>query len=324
VALTGSVRRGWHTWIGVFLVLALGNSLVGIYQHMTDSFRPFIGGLASYKTGFAISPETNQLALVSYAVGFSSHPNGFASYLTACLILALAWPARGVRRLLKVFLLICLGAALFWTYAKASMVVLMLAIVLFVLERCVRSNNLFLLLLSGVLAASIGIAWLAAQLVPALLLNTLYWRVGLWNVAFEVMNRQPRILIFGNGMEVFATAAYYHQPHNLYIYLLLEYGVVGLLLGIATFLSVCWRGWKARQAGLMAREPLISALWIALLSYFVIGFVESSWIDIESRTIFLLVAACFVGLIREARAPGSVEVEGTPYVGTAIASPGYL
>jgi O-antigen ligase len=321
VTLTGTVRDGWRRWIGFFTALALCNALLGLYQHVTDSFRPFIGELAAYKTGFAVSPETNQLALVSYAVGFFSHPNGFAVYLFISLMLALGMLAQGGRRWLKIILVLCLGIVLFWTYAKASILVVALAVIVFALERIIKSGKMFLLLLAALLLLSVLSILVAVWFVPSTLLNTFYWRVGLWQTALEVVASHPSIILVGNGMDVFVTAAYYPQPHNLYIYLFLEYGLLGLLFGMIVCWSMWRHGWQARRAGLMAREPLLSALWIALLGYFAIGWVESSLIGIESRMIFLLAAACFVGLMREVRAAGAVEVESNPYVAAAIARP---
>jgi O-antigen ligase len=100
-------------------------------------------------------------------------------------------------------------------------------------------------------------------------------------------------------MDVFADQAFYNQPHNVYFYMLLQFGLVGFVW-ILALLGYAWqRGWQWRKAGLMQREPLLGALWITLLGYFLIGMVESNLMGIESRMIFLWVLAFFLGLGRE-------------------------
>ena len=124
-------------------------------------------------------------------------------------------------------------------------------------------------------------------------------------------------------MDDFAQQAYYAQPHNVYIFLILQYGVVGLVWA-ALVIRIIWRrGWRLHRDGLMARESLLAALWVALLGSFAVGLVESNLLEIEGRMIFFLVVACFCGLAREVRAetyPFGAR-GGQEHAGAAIAHP---
>ncbi|MDQ4076228.1 MAG: hypothetical protein M3220_08275 [Chloroflexota bacterium] len=107
------------------------------------------------------------------------------------------------------------------------------------------------------------------------------------------------LLLIGNGMDTFAEMAFYGQPHNLYIYLLLQYGEAGLVMAALLFASVWGLGWQSRTDPRLADEPLLDGLWVALLSYFVIGLVESNLLSVEPRMLFFLTASCYIGLMRE-------------------------
>src|SRR5262245_32611840 len=227
ITLTSTIRRGWRRWLALFLIIVVCQALLGVYQHFTDSARPFVSMSAAYKSGFAISPETNRLALVSFAVGLFTHPNGYAVYLFIGLMIALGWPVPKRHSWLTLLLIAPIALALFWSYAKASLLVMMFAIIWFVLQRKLRANQMLLIITGVVLLISAVGLLVIVQLIPPVFLDTLYWRVGLWQVAFQLIRDQPWILFFGNGMEAFARQAYYDQPHNVYIFLLLEYGILG-------------------------------------------------------------------------------------------------
>jgi REP element-mobilizing transposase RayT len=129
--------------------------------------------------------------------------------------------------------------------------------------------------------------------------QTLVWRFDLWTYTDDVITQHPETLFFGNGLAWFARLAFYGQPHNTYLYLLMEYGVFGLLLKLLLFGYLLWNGARLHRRGLMHREPMLRGLWFALFFYFLIGMVESTFLSIEYRTQFLLFAVPYVGLQRE-------------------------
>ena len=281
VVLVTMIRQGWRHWITIFLLLVWLNAFVGIYQHLTDSFRPFVTATAAYKTGFTISPEdASRLDLVSFAVGFFTHPNGFAMYLFAGLMLSLGQLAKSRKWWIGLGLLLPIALALFWTYAKASLLVMGGAVVVFWLHHWVKSGTIFLIILSLGLITGVIALWLAIPYIPPALLQTFWWRVGLWQIALRLVSEDPAILLRGNGLGLFPQQAYYGQPHNLYLYLLLEYGLPGLLWSLLLGWHLMRRGWRARRMGLLGREPMLAALWIFLLGYFAIGLVESNFSQI--------------------------------------------
>ena len=310
VALISSIRHHWRKWLALFILLATINASVGIYQHLAEAAGPFATELAAYKTSFLLSPEQSRLAIASPAIGFFSHPNGFAMYLFLALLIVLGWTMKGWGRWTRLFLVLLLSAALFWTYAKASLLVMPFSIAGYWFIRRIKSWGQFLVVSAGLVFSAGMIAWFISQRVPLPYLATFWWRVNLWQTALEVIRDSPGILLVGNGMEAFATQAIYPQPHSLYLYLLLAYGLpgIGLVLGMVWYLL--GRGRAAHQCRLFHQEPVLSGLWIGLIGYFVIGLVESNLMGIESRMIFSMMAACFIGLRREVRTESEAVIMG--------------
>lgn len=326
IALVSTVRTGWRRWCAALLAGVVVQSLLGAYQHLTDSARPFVNELSAYKTGFLISPETSQLAFVSFAAGLFNHPNAFAIYLFGGLTLLISWPAAGWRRLVKYALVAFVATCLYWTFAKASLIMVVFALGWYMLQRWVRSGAAL------VVASGLGLVVVAAallvvySLVPDMLLNTMRWRIGLWELGLRLAIERQEILLFGNGMQLFGQQAYYGQPHNLYVYMLLEYGVLGLLWVLAVIWVISLKGWAVRQRGGFALEPRLAGLWVFLIGFFAVGMVESNLLGVESRMVFLIFYACFYGLVREVwPALEQPEQRGVAvYVGAPATHPGSL
>jgi hypothetical protein len=322
VTILSTVRRGWGKLIALFVVLVWLYSLLGIYQHLTDGFRPFISETAGYKTSFSVSEDNpEQLSSASFAAGFFSHPNSFAMYLYLGLMMGLGWVARGKKWYWKAVLLTPIVLSIVWSYAKASVLVMGFTVVFFILLLLVKSNRVLLAALTtGLFAAAVGI-WQIVKYVPPALLATFWWRVGLWNTALSLMGGNNFILLLGNGLDSFANNAYYGQPHNLFLYLVLQYGFLGLIWALALGWYLLGLGWRLRSSGTMRSVPEVAALWIALIGYFAIGFVESNMMGIENRMIFFTISACFVGLAREVAGKIPIKIEKDFHVQETIAGP---
>ncbi len=324
LALLGAVRQDWERLIRLFCLGAVVNSLVGLYQHFTDSFRPFATELSSYKLGFAPSPESSQFQFVSYTVGFFQHPNNFALYLLVALLLSIGLLAQGPRRWLRGLTVALIGAALLWTYAKTSVLLGGALIGLLVLHWLFRSQRRFGC--AVVLATVSGLAVLV-QVVPLVSSNalaTFLWRVNLWQTALRLVEQQPSMLLLGQGLPRFGIIAAYPQPHNVYIYLLLQYGLVGPVLFLASGIWLLWSGWQARARGWIAQSALLATVWLGGLSFFLVGLVESDIFGIEDRMLFLVMMSFFYGLWRDvwSRQPQPASERGAQY-GQPAASPVY-
>lgn len=314
------VRRGWRRLIVVFLVILWLNALFGIFQHFTDGYRPFAAAGAVYKQGFVVDPELAALEFVSYGTAFFEHPNGFGHYVILGIIIVLAWWLPQWYRVtrwewwLGVFFLLPTSLALYWSYAKGSILVLAALAGLLVLHYLVRSTRWLLGLAgSGALLGALALIVIFPY-IPAPYLETFWWRVELWEIALRFLESTPMIWLFGNGIDPFGMVAFYGQPHNLYLFLLLEYGLFGLLLLLGVGAVLLYQGVRAHQQGLMYREPLLMGVWLAIFSFYLLGMLETPLQALGGRMLFLLLLTFFVGLRRELRAapPAPYPAPATP------------
>ena len=203
------------------------------------------------------------------------------------------------RSLLIVAVVLPMALALVWTYSKASLLVTAGAVIFFWLMRRIESDKVLVTIMIVALLAVGWTFWNLLPYLPATLLGTLWWRVGLWGEAILTIRGDPNILLVGNGLERFGQLAYYGQPHNVYIYLLLQYGLVGVVWVFAVAAYIWRKGMSLRREGVMKDQALLAGTWVGLLGYFVIGLVESNLMSVESRLTFMTVAACFAGLASE-------------------------
>jgi hypothetical protein len=303
ITLISTVGYGWRKWVIIFFALAIISSLIGVYQHVTDSFRPVVAESAFAKRVIWQGSEADGLEFASFANGFFAHPNEFAIYLFISLMMGIGWVIdKGQHYMWRLPLLIPIIMALYWTYAKASIVVMIISIGLFLIHLLTKPNNQYRLAITFGTFLAVGCLWGTIDYLPAGWVSTFEWRAGLWQIVLSLTNAYPLQFLLGNGMEIFRLHAYYPQPHNVYFYIFLQYGLFGLIW-LLFFVRYIWKwGWAIRQTSMLHAQPILAALWIALLGYFLIGLVESTMLSIELRTIFFWVAACFIGLHREIQA----------------------
>lgn len=300
VVLVSTIRRGWRKWALFFVLVGVISAVVGIYQHITDSFRPFASAGTIYKHGYFLT-DGSSLPQPSIAIALFEHPNSLAMYLIIALLITLGWLEERGNRLAKVTSVVFLAGALLWTYAKAQVLTMAIIFLLFWLSRRIGSVRLYVACVAGVFGLT-GVAFRLAMRQFPVAFGTFWWRVDLWQTALETIGYRPLTLLVGNGDTVFAANAIWPQPHSLYLNFVLKYGLPGLGLLLALGFILAKYGFLAYRGGWLRQYPVLRAVWIALLAFFITGFVESALIGIETRMIFLSVVACFIGLRREVRA----------------------
>ncbi len=301
------VRRGWRKWTGVFLVAVVIQAILGIYQHATDSSRPFIDIAMVSKMGYGQQEGDVLSPLVSFAVGLFAHPNGYAMYLLAGLMIAIGLVGSRKRRVLSTCVSVPVAIALYWSYGRSAVGIAVVAVFWFAWYQHSVTRRMTTVLLIGAVAGAFLFGWGNLVATISATLGNLYWRVGLWKTAVDVINSNPAILLLGNGMEEFGRQAYYGQPHNVYVYFLLQYGAVGLALLLGVVANLWRRGMRALKDGLARREPLLVGVWLALLGFFGVGLGESNLMGIENRQNLLMIVVLFIGLEREVREEGERE-----------------
>jgi hypothetical protein len=295
IILLSVVKHGWRKWSLAMIPIALLHSVIGIYQHITDSFRPFASLPSIYKLDFLGTTRP------SFTVGLFEHPNSLAVFLIIAIMVSLGWliEQNGIKRkFIPSAVILLLSAILFWTYAKAEILALAFMLFLFFIIPYIRTSKIFIALSLIILMALLTAVWFAINQWP-IEFQSIWWRIDLWKSVFQTVSTHPDILLWGNGDIAFAANAIWPQPHSVFFDTLLNYGLIGLLLLLLLIILIIGYGILSYERGDLKRNPILRALWISLLGFFITGFVESSLIGIETRMIFLMLVACFIGLRRD-------------------------
>lgn len=293
--LLSTVKRGWKNWTLIMVPVVVINACLGIFQVVTDSSRPFASAESLYKL------DLFSRAIPSFAVGFFEHPNSLAVYLIVAIMVSIGWfedsdTLRG--KLLPVVIVILLTLTLYWTYAKAEIYTIALMIFFYFAIPFIKSSRTLISISFAAVFLTLGAGWLAMNRWPVEF-NTIWWRVSLWESTVQTISENPGILIWGNGEIAFASKAIWSQPHNILFDIILKYGLVGLLLLSLLLIVVIIQGTESFNRGDFKRFGILRASWVSIYGFLITGLVESSLIGIETRMLFLLLIACFIGLSRE-------------------------
>jgi O-antigen ligase len=107
-------------------------------------------------------------------------------------------------------------------------------------------------------------------------LETFVWRLDIWNDAWIMLRENSWLLVTGDGTALLASSysrVGYPNPHNMFIYFLIEYGIVGSGL-FFTFLFLRMRRLRASLQHSVETRPEAQALFWGLLLFLAMGLVD--------------------------------------------------
>ncbi len=279
-----------------FVLVVLLLSVVGIYQYLTDSFRPFI------HAGTVFKPDLTGANPGSFAVAFFSAPNGFALFLAAGILICLGWlRTHGLRFGAFRYLVLLLPLlALYLTFSRTSLLVVAVLFIGILLHTVTKSTRTFgQLLVTGVLGGVLLFVT-ALEILPHDPLRTFWWRIALWEIAGITLENHPAIWVLGNGIDRFIPLSFYPQPHNQTVFMLLEYGLLGVFVLAGIVGWTIYSGLRARGSGYFATNPALLFVWFALCGQFLITLTETNWIGVTGRLLFVCMVAFYVAELEEA------------------------
>ncbi len=234
---------------------------------------------------------------VPVAVGFFTNANVFAGFIFWPFLISVGRLIRGPQRLLAGTLTLLLALSLYWSLARGVIAGAVLGMVFLFTFLKVRPRELAFGLVTLLAALSTGVILVIASTHPQSgFFLTLGLRRVLWDAVFEMMRRTPTFLISGVGahaidyLQGFALLGR-EDPHNMYLYVLVHYGLAGLAAIVLTAWGVLGGGWQA--LGETRRDP--DAVWIAIFSgwaaLLVMGMLDSYFTDAPWRIWFMLMLA---------------------------------
>lgn len=289
--------------VSIGAVLPLG---VGLYQFFSQSLFGSkilgISGRAVEESGVSVVQFGDERWLRAY--GTFSHPNVFGGYL-ATLILSMVYVlSRGVRRWMRLWYmgsLLLLGALLILTMSRSAWMgaVLGVAAVIYAVskggnkESAIAVGKGVITLMIGMLFSTI-IAWpLIATRVSG---GTFYEirsvseRAALGQQANDLFAQNPIVGVGAGNMTAALIEAdnskfgYVYQPvHNVFMLLLVEYGIIGmLLLAVLCYYFLCFVIQVYRSA--MVLLPLVALLPLLLFDHYL-------WTSVHGLGIVAIVLA---------------------------------
>ena len=198
---------------------------MGFYQFVTD-------------TGNHDTPGFNRIFAAF------PHPNAYATYLMMILLLCIPLLIETrVRWQRIVYVLLC-GAMLFsliYTYARAAWVDVVAGLLV---VGSFRYRKMLLLVPAGIIILLLLVPSILERFQEALGFSqgqgSMFFRVEMWRYLLSKFYASP---IVGNGLGSYGVYAeeglgYYYMPHNDYVHLLVDSGVIGLGCYLAAIFGV--------------------------------------------------------------------------------------
>ncbi len=253
----GGAPHRWKWLLGILLMVVAMNGLYALVQHANGS-RMVLWTLRPEQYGMRAS-------------GTYVCPNHFGNMLAMLMPLALvlvALPEAGFPlRLMSIYFLVVASPVLYWTQSRSSWLGMlggMAAGLLLLVWRKSRKWFLLGLVLSPILAGAVGlVAWKSLPAVRERMGHVLEdpeaaggIRMQMWRDAPPMFRDRP-LWGFGGGSYLWVYPPYqrhvkehltWNYPHNEYIQLLLEYGVVGFALALGGLAVLVWGLMRAIRA----------------------------------------------------------------------------
>ena len=286
-----------------------------------QQFRVILLGLAIGATIFAL------MNLGAWAIALAHHqviqtgdapealytsPNAVAMYLEPPLAIAAGfglYADNGRDRRIAIACLVFVLAAVVFTLSRAGLLTLtVLALVAII---TMPQRRLKLALLSGAVLGAIAVLQIPyiqtrffRQLDPTYNQNTFEGRLQIWSDTLHMLRDHP---ILGAGLraytQVMAPYVSTHRipelyPHNVYLAMWSEVGLLGLAAFVALLVMLLWRGWRGFYRAHDFARPLLWGTSAAFVAIAVHGFFDTPYYKNDLAVEFWIVAALEIAALR--------------------------
>jgi len=281
--------------LAIVLVIAVVAALVADLQGVTGAFPPPFAEFSSKQRWLS----SDMAVEGTVAVGLFRHSNMYGGFIFWPLMISIGGVMQKGKRWVWALGVIFFGASLYLSYYRGLLLGLGMALAAFTLimtpfPRRFVAAGLVALPILMVLASILGYALKPS----AAFFETLRYRINLWQDVLNFIRSDPWILAFGAGYHP-GPALQFSQagadPHNAYLYMLMHYGLPGVLILMAIMGHVVLLGWRAYVRGAMTQRPIMAALWAGLLAWFVTSLLDSRMTNSEWQVLFVLILALLCG-----------------------------
>jgi len=308
------VRADEERVIWIFLGVSVVTALIADLQGITGIFTPPFSSLTSKDIFIGANEAVSQ----SVAVGFFRHPNAFGGYIFWPFLISLGFLHDRRKRWFAVAGILLFGASLYLSYYRTLLLGLGFAVGLYILLWLRPSPRLLAVSFTGLGIFGVAASILALHLAPTLsFFDNLWYRIDLWQQAFTYFQQSPVILLFGSGFApsvALASAQSRSDPHDAFLYMLMHYGIPGLLIFLGIIWLVLRKGWLAYRDGVLHRQPVLAALWVGWIAWFLTDLLDSRLTTSEWQMLFVVVLAIFFGglAVEKTRSDSAPVPEGVP------------
>jgi len=279
-------KRGLTIIVRLSVLAACFWSLLGIIQLLGwddglggEIYRLFLASRAHFKT--VVDPFAGEVIQAGFAHGIYLYPQNFIYYLLCPFFLSLGLAHCDRRWILPALIIF---TAMLGTLSKTVVLLLAVFLATYLLYRFFHNSVMTL----GVLAAIAGAAifamvsfghapfWKQA-------LATFVWRVEIWVDALSMLLENPWLLVKGDGTALLASTysrVNYPNPHNMLIYLSIEYGIIGAGL-FFTFIFLRLRQLRSFIDRPNMDQPAAKALFWGLLVFLSMGIVDDMFVQTQ-------------------------------------------
>ncbi len=207
--------------------------------------------------------------MVTHAYGTFSHFNAFAAYLMLFvpLLVSLAMSGEFISRKVAIFLAGLTIGALLLTYSRSAL--LGTAVGLFIMILAKYKDKPFLLLISMSVIAGLAVITTSTFMSRGYGNSlSLSFRLDIWERTLKVIFRDPITFAFGTGSGThlywtqYEARGHYYSPHNSYLMIWLETGLIGVLSFVSIFVLLLVRSLKTCLHG---REEKYQSLALGML-----------------------------------------------------------
>jgi hypothetical protein len=289
-------RQQWEWKVKLFLIVCVGIAFIADLQSITGLFQPPFTSVP-VKDFFQQSGK-GDFTPFSVAVGFFNHPNAFGGFVFWPMLLSLGLMGEKKTRVWGGFAFLFFGFSLFLSGYRTLLLGAGLAVVLFILLRFNLSFKKWAFLLLGVCVVSaIGFMGFYLANKTSLFFGTFTGRVSLWSSVVPIVTFSPQTFLFGSGtnlpMGIYNGLAV-ADPHNAYLYMLVHYGLPGLIIYFAVIGIIMRHGWQSYRVGEVQKNPIVGVLWIGFIVWFLTAIADSRLTTPEWQLEFVLLIALFL------------------------------
>ncbi len=288
----GRILKWWAIIAALSLLISVAHYIAGtntfLYSILKNVRRPD-GFTAVTPTVIGIGLDKVVRRLIWPGIG----PNYYSANLIFPLSIALAFYDASTSRQKPFWMLVCgmIFAAVVGTFSRSGFLVVCVVGFAFILRRNIRAIFPTLVLLAAFLVTITAIPELIIRIRSILdaIASGATGRFAAWQLAVKMWLSSP---LWGNGLGSFF-AKYRSVPHNTYLTILSETGIVGLLIYLSIIIQALYNCLHIQNSNYIAhrkKKKFLEILVIGLVGMcFMIG-------TISYEEVKLLWAACFLCL----------------------------